>query len=238
MASASNPFAALSVDGHKQNVARQERQQLQEKLMKRAEQQRVQASMSPAAGPPKPVHVPAATAAAFNKALHQKEATKERLAVMKIQSKVDRYYEYFGDSQLKNRKRRAFTSNTTLMEATEELHSIEAQLASSNCYNNVENLYCYMADGISQWGPSVGLRTHNAAKILKDEDHLAIVQPELMEISVKYEEWFSQGPLVRFMQKVIFMVRAIHNENIQMEIKSLQSQPAPEVMDQYRQQGL
>lgn len=223
-------FASLSVDGHKQAVSAKERQELQEKLMRREEQKRMQQQMNP----PKPVQAPQYMINAFNKSLSKKDDLKNRQAVGRIKGKVDRYYSHFGEYALKGRKRMPFTSNTTLEEATEELEGVESELASASSYNNVENTYLYCLDFLQWGGPKVGYRTHNAKDVLSTEKNMDIVRPELIEISIKYEEWFRQGPIPRLAQKVAYMVKAVHNANKEEEAKALNTPAPADLLNKYQ----
>lgn len=223
-------FSSLSVNGHKQAMQQKQRAELQDKLNKRAEEQRIKAQMPQV---PKPSPMPASVINAFNKKIQAQENSKDRLAIQKINGKIDRYYQHFGSNLLMNKKRKAFNSQTTLQEAQEELRSIQDELASANCYENIESFYLHGADLLSFVGPKVGLRTHNAKQILADPKNLHIVKPELIELSIQYDSWFSQGPLVRLAQKVIFMVKSIHEANTMIEIKNLQAQVPTTVMQKY-----
>jgi hypothetical protein len=220
-------FASLSVDGHKQMLAAKEKHELQEKLMKRAEQHRMQQQMQP----PKPVHAPQYMINAFNKNVHKKDDHKTRMQINRIKGKVEKYYVHFGEYALKGRKKMPFTSSTTLEEAQEELASVEGDLASASSYNNVENTYLYGLDMLQAIGPKAGLRTHNAKAVLGTEKNLDIVRPELIEISIKYEEWFQQGPLLRLAQKIGYMVKAVHNANKEEEAKQLNTPASPDLIN-------
>jgi len=220
-------FGSLSVGGHKAAVAAEERRELHEKLQKKVAEQQYRQQMQPPRPPPPPPQMPASVIKQFNDKLAHKSKDKERLEIIKITRKIERYYNGFGETTLKDRKRKNFTSNTTLIEAEEEIASIEAALAASNAYHNCENMYMWGAEIVSNMGPKVGLRTHNAKEVLCEKSNLKVVEPELLEISIKYEEWFSQGPMVRLAQKVIYMIRAIHEENTKQAMKDLK-EPTPE----------
>lgn len=226
-------FGSLSVSGHKEAQAQKERDSLKEKILKRQQESRMQEQMTP----PKPVQMPASVLKRTNDALAKAEIAADRLKIMHIGSQIDRYYQYFGDGLLANRKKKAFNTLTTLAEAQQEMDSVELELASSNCYQNTENLFLMGVGLLETAGPKVGLRLENFSKIFEVEEgekenlNLNLVKPELMEISIKYDYLFARGAIARMAQKIGFMIKKVHDSNVQMELEGLSKSPS-EAMQQ------
>lgn len=222
-------FADLSVSGVKAAATQDQRKELQEKMKKRQEEERMKQQMAPA----KQSAIPVGALKALNEKIAKQAESKDRIKVINISSKIDRYYKAFGETSLAGRKRRAFTANTTLQEAEEELASVQAELASGFCYQNCENLFLQTCDLLETVGPQVGVQTQHLGEVMKDPANKKVVEPELLEISITYDWWFQQGPVYRLAQKMFFMIKKVHEANRKFQADKLQEDPPANIETKY-----
>jgi hypothetical protein len=221
----------FTVEGTQQYDAAKKTAALNEKLQQKYQQKQAEEKMKPKG----PVTMPPQ----LIKELNKQNNSKDRAQVVKIGCRVDKYYTAFGETVLKARKRKNFTTTTTLAEAQDELWAIENELGSFNAYQNCENLFINLASTAEQFGGFVGLQLQGLEGVVKNEKNMKMLRPELTEISIKYDEWFSTGPALRLAQKVVFMVKAVHKANVaNMAAAKVKEAVSPSVTKKYTEMGL
>jgi hypothetical protein len=212
----------LSVSGHNASQQHAQRMALQQKIQQKLDAKRMEERMKP----PAPIKIPEAVMNAANKKL----TNQTRHQVQAIAARVDKYYSHFGSTALSHRKRRQFTTQTTLEEAQEEEYAIQQELGASSAYDNCASTINWVVDGAEKVGPMIGMNLRNTSKVMKDKENQAVLDPEIRELSIKYESWFATGPELRLVNKIIFLLKQVHEANTALDLKRM-NQPASNAVE-------
>lgn len=152
-------------------------------------------------------------AAQGKKMLEEKILTNKASIRDKRIHKIKQYYEKFPKLLEDAPKKGKIDSNTNEKIITDEEDRIQRFLSGGNAYNSLKTLDLLFTHwAIEKPGMAFGLPVQGltaAAKMSQD-----IVDQELRELAIEYEDFFSTGPHFRYLMKKLWLVNEVMKKNV------------------------
>lgn len=133
---------------------------------------------------------------------------------VKVYNKIQMYYEYFDNLQKTSPKKFSLLDSLPVLKA--ELERCRRVLNQSSALATVHKLDLFTNWTIQTILVNMNIPAQNLVYTATMEQEL--VEQELLELSIEYNEWLSQGPLTRYIMKTAQRIGLVVQKNRAMQM--------------------